>query len=249
MSRPLVAVPTYHLAAGSVRDWARGGYAVPEAYVAALLRAGAQPVLVPALGPTSPAELLAPFDALVLAGGGDIEPGRYGAAPHPNVYGVDTERDRVELAVVAEAVGAGLPTLAICRGFQVLNVVRGGTLHQHLPELQGMDLHGHPTKGRSVVHEVTVAAGTRLAEACGTEVLRAVSHHHQGVDRLGRGLVPVAWSGDGLVEAVEVPAGSGGGGWLVAVQWHPEMTAADDPSQQALFDALVTQALCRVGRR
>jgi len=238
--RPLVAVPTYHLAAGRVRDWARGGYAVPEAYVAALVRAGAQPVLLPATGPADPVELLARFDAVVLAGGGDIDPARYGAHPHPSVYGVDVERDRVELALAAGVAAAGLPALAICRGFQIVNVAAGGTLHQHLPELHGMDRHGHPTRDASVVHDVKVAPGTRLADACGAAVVRATSHHHQGADRLGRGLVAVAWSGDGLVEAVEAPAGEGG--WLIAVQWHPEMTAADDPVQQALFDALVAQA-------
>ncbi|MEO6121009.1 MAG: gamma-glutamyl-gamma-aminobutyrate hydrolase family protein [Acidimicrobiales bacterium] len=238
--RPLVAVPGYHLAAGRVRDWARGGYAVPEAYVSALVRAGAQPVVLPAAGPASAAELLAPFDGLMLAGGGDIDPARYGARPHASVYGVDTERDQMELALATEALATGLPILAICRGFQIVNVARGGTLHQHLPELQGMDLHGLPTKGTSVVHDVTVASGTRLAEACGAEVLRCTSHHHQGVDRLGTGLVAVAWSDDGLIEAVEVS--SGGCGWLVAVQWHPEMTAADDAAQQALFGALARVA-------
>jgi putative glutamine amidotransferase len=237
--RPLVAVPAAHLAAGRVRDWSRGGYAVPEAYVGALLRAGAQPALLPATGDADPAEMLAGYDALMLAGGGDIDPARYGATAHPTVYGVDGERDRVELALAAEALTAGLPTLAICRGFQIMNVALGGTLHQHLPELQGMDRHGHPTKGSSVVHDVKVAPGSRLSEACGVEVLRSVSHHHQGADRLGEGLVPVAWSGDGLVEAVEAPDASA---WLVAVQWHPEMSAADDPAQQALFDALASVA-------
>ncbi|MGH9181498.1 MAG: gamma-glutamyl-gamma-aminobutyrate hydrolase family protein, partial [Acidimicrobiales bacterium] len=204
----------------------------------ALLRAGTQPVLVPATGPMTPAELLAPFDALVLTGGGDIDPGRYGEVAHASVYGVDPERDRVELALATEALDGGLPTLAICRGFQVVNVARGGTLHQHLPELSGLDRHGLPTRGASVAHDVKVAPGTRLAAVCGAEIVHVVSHHHQGADRLGSGLVPVAWSGDGLVEAVEAPAGT----WLLAVQWHPEMTAADDPTQQALFDALASVA-------
>lgn len=239
-SRPRVAVPTYHLPAGWLRDWARGGYAVPDAYVAALVRAGAQPLLVPATGPVPAAEVLAPFDALLLAGGGDIDPGRYGATAHPSVYGVDPERDRVELALAEAALAAGLPTLAVCRGFQVVNVLRGGTLHQHLPELPGLDGHGLPTKGTSVVHDVTVGAGTRLARACGPGPLRVVSHHHQGIDRAGRGLVAVGWSPDGLLEAVESPPDDPG--WLVAVQWHPEMSAADDPAQQQLFDALVAAA-------
>lgn len=234
---PLVAVPTYHLAAGRVLDWARGGFAVPEGYVASLRRAGARPVLLPP-DLESPAEdVLAPFDALVLAGGGDVDPARYGGGdPHPAVYGIDPVRDEAELRLVRAAVAAGLPTLAICRGLQVLNVALGGTLHQHLPDLQGMDLHGHPTRQSSVLHDVKVAAGSRLAGACGLEVLRCTSHHHQGVDRLGEGLAAVAWSGDGLVEGIELVGESG---WVVGVQWHPEMTSAEDPTQQAVFEGLV----------
>lgn len=229
-------MPAYHLAAGRVIDWARGGFAVPEGYVAGLRRAGARPLLLPPT-PDVPAEdLLAPFDGLVLAGGGDVDPFRYGAeSHHPAVYGVDPLRDEAELALVKAAIALGLPTLAICRGMQVLNVALGGTLHQHLPDIQGIDLHGHPTRQSSVLHDVKVSTGTRLAAACGREVLRCTSHHHQGVDRLGAGLTEVAWSGDGLVEGVEVE----GDGWVVGVQWHPEMTAAEDHTQQALFDGLL----------
>ena len=230
---PLVAVAAYHLAAGRVVDWARGGYAVPEAYVASLRRAGARPLLLPPAPDVPAGELLAPFSGLLLAGGGDVEPARYGGDPHPAVYGVDPMRDQAELELVRAALSLGLPTLAICRGMQVLNVALGGTLHPHLPDLQGMDLHGHPTRQSSVLHDVKVAEGSRLGVACGREVLRCTSHHHQGVDRLGDGLTPVAWSGDGLVEGVEVAADDR---WVVGVQWHPEITAAEDPTQQALFD-------------
>lgn len=234
-STPLVAVPTYHLAAGRVLDWARGGYAVPEGYVVGLGRAGARPLLLPPAPGVAAEDLLAPFDAMVLAGGGDVDPARYGGGdPHPAVYGVDPVRDRSELDLVRAAIALRLPTLAICRGMQVLNVALGGSLHQHLPDLQGLDLHGHPTRHRPVLHDVKIAAGTRLAEAAGQEVLRCTSHHHQGVDRLGDGLVAVAWSGDGLVEGIELSGAEDG--WIVGVQWHPEMTAAEDGNQQALFD-------------
>ena len=236
-STPLVAVAAYHLAPGRVVDWARGGYAVPEGYVAALRRAGTRPLLLPP-APEVPAEdLLGPFAGLLLAGGGDVDPARYGGGHHPSVYGVDPVRDEAEFQLVRAALGLGLPTLAICRGMQVLNVAQGGTLHEHLPDLQGMDLHGHPTRHSSVLHDVKVAEGTRLAAACGLEVLRCTSHHHQGVDRLGTDLVAVAWSGDGLVEAVE-PADDGA--WVVGVQWHPEMTAGEDEVQQALFAEFAT---------
>ena len=233
MSVPLVAIPTYHLHAGRVIDWARGGYAVPEGYVVALQRAGVRPVLLPPALGADPTEVLAPFDGLLLAGGGDVDPDRYGAtSTHPAVYGVDATRDEAELSLVPAAAALDLPTFAICRGMQVLNVALGGTLHQHLPDLSGLDLHGHPTEDSSVLHEVRIAGGSRLAGACGREDLRCTSHHHQGVDRLADDLRAVAWSGDGLIEAVE-PEGDR---WVVGVQWHPEMTAGEDPSQQALFD-------------
>lgn len=241
VTAPLVAVPTYHLPAGRVIDWPRGGYAVPDGYVTSLGRTGVRPLLLPPSPSLAPEEALAPFDGLLLAGGGDLDPTLYGAGePHAAVYGVDPVRDEMELALVLAAIAVGLPTFAICRGMQVLNVALGGTLHQHLPDLSGLDLHGHPTGQSSVLHEVKVAGGSRLAAACGREVLRCTSLHHQGVDRLADGLVAVAWSGDGLVEAVEPveptePVGHPRG-WMVGVQWHPEMTAAEDPDQQALFD-------------
>ncbi len=235
---PLVVIPAPHLASGRVLGWSGGGYALPERYVAALARAGARPVLLPPPGAVPPEDALAPFDGLVLAGGGDVEPWRYGGEQHPKVYGTDAERDEAELALVGAAMDMGLPTLAICRGMQVLNVALGGTLHQHLPEMEGMHLHGHPVTGESVLHHVKLAAGTRLAHACGREALRCMSHHHQGIDRLGRGLTPVAWSEDGLIEAAEADDGA----WVVGVQWHPEITAAEDRYQQALFDGFVAQA-------
>ena len=236
---PLVAIPAYHLAAGRVLGWSRGGYAVPEGYVAAVLRASGRPVLVPPTPAADPYEVLGPFDGLLLAGSGDVDPARYGASPHPSVYGVDPERAEAELALVKAAIRAGLPTLVICRGMQVLNVALGGTLHQHLPELEGMDLHGSPVMGASVVHDVKVADATLLGEVFGNEARRCTSHHHQGIDRLAEGLVAVAWSSDGLVEGVELVDGTG---WLVGVQWHPEMSAAEDPWQQALFACLVDRA-------
>ncbi|MGI8685455.1 MAG: gamma-glutamyl-gamma-aminobutyrate hydrolase family protein [Acidimicrobiales bacterium] len=234
-AKPLIAIPTYHLPAGRVVDWARGGYAVPEGYVSSVDRAGLRPVLLPPASGIGADELLAPFDGLLLAGGGDVDPARYGGGePHPAVYGVDPVRDEAELGLALAALEAGIPLFAICRGMQVLNVALGGTLHQHLPDLSGLDLHGHPTGQSSVLHDVKVPDGSRLAAACGRAVLRCTSHHHQGVDRLADGLVAVAWSGDGLVEAVELA--DPGRPWVVGVQWHPEMTSADDPGQQAIFD-------------
>lgn len=239
MPRPLVAIPTYHLVEGRVRGWVSGGFGLPERYVQAVRRAGGAPVLVPAGGGDSAEELLDPFDAVVLAGGGDVEPGRYGGVHHPGVYGVDTDRDALEVEVARWAAAEGMPTLAICRGMQVANVAFGGTLIAHIPDVEGLRAHGSPVGGMSAVHDVKVAGGSRLEAVCGPVVRDCVSHHHQGVERVGDGLAATAWTDDGLVEALEPDDGPG---FFVAVQWHPEMTAAADLHQQALFDALVAAA-------
>jgi putative glutamine amidotransferase len=238
---PLVGIPSYHLAHGRVSGWVTGGFALPERYVSALRRAGVRPVILPGHDPSPPEEVLASLTGLVLAGGGDVEPCRYRAEAHPKVYGVDPERDTAEFELATAALALGVPTLAICRGPQVVNVLLGGTIEQHLPDRIGT-LHGDPATGRSASHPVRMAPGSRLFEAVGEELDRCTSHHHQGVADLGEGLVPVAWSPDGLVEALE-PADPRD--WFVAVQWHPEATAADDPGQQALFDAFAAHVRAR----
>jgi putative glutamine amidotransferase len=239
MQRPLIAVVAYHLEEGRVTRWESAAFAVPEPYVEAVLRAGAEPaILAPREG--GQADLLDRFDGLMLIGGGDVVPGSYGASErHPAVYGTNHHRDAFEMGLVLAADATGVPMLAICRGAQVVNVAFGGTLHQHLPDLGLGIAHGGGGAPGSE-HKVEVAESSRLAESSGRATLSGLSHHHQGLDRLGRGLIPVAWSEDGLVEAVERPDG-----WLVAVQWHPEETASEDPGQQALFDAFVERARAR----
>jgi putative glutamine amidotransferase len=237
--RPLVAMPAGRMDGSRIEGWGPDAYLVAEPYVAALRRAGVRPVIL--AGPESdpPEEVLAPFAGLLLAGGGDLDPGLYSPRHDERVYGVDGDRDALELALARTALDQGLPTLAICRGMQVVNVVRGGSLHQHLPDPLGRGAHGDPTSGVLVTHGVEVAAESRLAAATDTTRLAAcTSVHHQGVDRLGEGLAAVGWSDDGLVEALEPTEG----GWLVAVQWHPEITAATDPVQQCLFDAFAREA-------
>jgi gamma-glutamyl-gamma-aminobutyrate hydrolase PuuD len=245
MSTPLVAIPAYRLGPGRVSGWTDASHAVPAQYVGALSRAGARGVVLAAQDPAPAAEILAPFDGLLLIGGGDVEARRYGLRPHPTEY-LEPERDELELALSREAVRSGLPTLAICRGAQVLNVALGGSLHQHLPEMASMAAHGQAPVGDAIDHSVRVAVGTTLSAICGSVLDACNSQHHQGIDRLGAGLVAVGWSDDGLIEAVETigPDGSGSG-WVLGVQWHPERTAADDPSQQALFDAFAERARTR----
>lgn len=217
----------------------RPGFGLPEGYVLALRRAGARPVLVTAPDPDGAETLLHGFDAVLLAGGGDVEPSSYGATLHPSMYGIDTDRDSLEFDLAVTTARLGVPTLAVCRGLQVVNVAFGGSLHQHLPDVDGTIAHGSPVGGTSSTHDVKAASGSRLAAVCGDVVRECTSHHHQGVDELGAGLVATAWTDDGLVEGLELedPAG-----FFVAVQWHPEMTALTDPAQQALFDALVDAA-------
>ncbi len=237
MTGPVVAIPAYRLPEGRVTRWERAAYAVPEPYVEAARRAGMRPVLLPAPDDAPPEEALEPFQGLLLIGGGDVQPTRYGAEPHAELYGLEPDRDELEIGLLRAADRMELPTLAICRGAQVVNVAFGGTLIQHLPDVEGLAAHGTPGGGAPVMHDVEIAPGSRLSEACGDGVLACSSHHHQAIDRLGEGLVPVAWTADGLVEAVERE-----GGWMVAVQWHPEDTADRDPAQQALFDAFAERA-------
>jgi putative glutamine amidotransferase len=233
VTAPLIAVPTYHLGPGRVGNW-EGAYALPEPYVAALRAAGAQVALLPPQ-PADPDELLAAFDGLLLAGGGDIEPARYGAADHPAQYGTDPDRDELEVELARAAVRLGTPTLGICRGIQLLNVAFGGTLVQHLPDVDG--LVEHRDEAKQAIHGLRVEAGSRLAGALGQVQAQGLSHHHQSLDRLGDGFRPVAWAPDGLVEGIEHDHG-----WTVGVLWHPESTAQADPVQRRLLRSFVTAA-------
>jgi len=236
----VVAVPAYSLEPGRVsRWWDSAAVALPMQYVAAIRRAGGRTVLIAGGDGASPEEILEPFDALLLAGGGDVDPARYGQEPHETVYGVDRARDELESGLVHAAVEREIPALCVCRGMQVANVALGGTLVQHIPDVAGLGDHGRPPEG-PILHEVTVDEGTLLRRIVGDETIRAASHHHQAIDRLGEGLRVSGRSDDGLVEAFETP-----GGWLVGVQWHPEETAGEDPAQQALFDAFVAAASVR----
>jgi putative glutamine amidotransferase len=234
VTAPLVAIPTYHLGPGKVGNW-EGAYALPEPYVAALVAAGARVALLPPAQPGAAAELLARFDGLLLAGGGDIEPARYGAADHPSQYGMDPDRDQLELELATAAVAMGVPVLGICRGVQLLNVAFGGTLVQHLPDGDGQLVHRDEAK--QAMHDVEVEPGSRLAEALGQARAACRSHHHQGLDRIGDGFRPVAWAPDGLVEGIERDQG-----WVVGVLWHPESTAASDPVQHRLLRSFVDVA-------
>ena len=229
MNAPVIGVTSY-VEQARWGLWDTTASLLPYHYVRALTAAGALPVLLPPVPDI--AAVLPRLDGLVLVGGGDVNPARYGADRHPRTDDPRDFRDDAEMALAAAALDTGLPLLGVCRGLQVINVLRGGTLHQHLPDLVGHDGHS-PTPGSFGTHRVRVEPGSRLAKILDDEDLIVPTHHHQGLDRLGAGLVPVARSEDDLVEAVEIE----GHPFAVAVQWHPE--AGRDPS---LFHALATAA-------
>lgn len=196
------------------------------AYVRALEGAGLVPLAIPMiLAPDRAAAALEAVRGLVLTGGEDVAPARYGAAPHPRLGDVDPARDAAELALIDAARRRRLPILAICRGIQILNVALGGTLYQDLDsERPGPVPHNEASN-----HAVRVEAGSLLERTLGTRSASVNSRHHQAIRDLAPGLKAVAWADDGVIEAAE-PADAGAP-WIVAVQWHPE-----DLTERALFD-------------
>ena len=211
---------------------------VNQSYVDAVVRAGGIPFVLPVMDPDDADPALLAVDGLLLTGGGDVDPARYGAAPVPEVYGLDPGRDAFEIALVLAAVRAGLPVLGICRGAQVLNVALGGTLLQHIPAVTGRD-HCLRDRAYEIVHGVAVTPGSVLEAVAGPGEIPVNSLHHQAVDTLGAGLRAVAWAEDGIVEGVE----SDGLGRLLGVQWHPELlTGPGHARHEGLFAWLVSEA-------
>lgn len=205
-------------------------FAAGQRYCRSVYRAGGLPLIVPPIldmvGELP--ELIDRADGLVLHGGGDIDPRRYGQEPiAEELYGIVPDHDEVEIAIARAAVDNDIPVLAICRGLQVLNVSLGGTLVQDI----GNENHWHGFR------EVAISANSRLAEMlAGTTAHHCHCVHHQALERIGEGLEVVGRdAADGTVHAVELPGAS----WVFGVQWHPEDTASDDPQQQRLFDGLV----------
>lgn len=227
---PLIGVTTYS---------ANENFEVtlPENYISAVRRAGGIPVLIaPGEGHTD--ELVARLDGVVLAGGGDICPSCYEGEDHETVYMVNAERDRMELQLALQIIDRGTPTLAICRGIQIVNVALGGTLHNHLPDLVGETvLHRAPPR-EPIPHPVDVEPGSRVASTLQNCRVEPMSWHHQALKDVADPLKVVARAPDGVIEAVEMCDHP----WLLGVQWHPEITADRDASQQRLFDGLVHQA-------
>ena len=242
-AQPLIAVTARTTQAG--RPWRQPGAGTPQPYLDAIDRAGAMAALAAprSLDAAAAVQYLSRFDGLLLTGGPDVDPHRYGAEPHPRTDPSNPLTDSFEETLLHAARDLGRPVLCICRGMQLLNVALGGTLHQHLPktptanESTPRSDHGQPGVAPGI-NTVAVAKGSLLSRALGGKTETTTRcYHHQGVDRVGEGLKVTARSGDGLVEGLELTDSSGA--WLVAVQWHPEDSAAEDRDQQAIFDAFV----------
>jgi putative glutamine amidotransferase len=228
--RPLIGITSYAQPA-RWGAWELPAALVPLYYVESVDRAGGRALVVP---PSTNAvdETLDVLDGIVFSGGIDIDPIAYGAARHPETDPAQAHRDAGELALLARALERDMPTLAICRGFQLLNVLRGGDLIQHLPERVGHEGH-REALGAFSEHPVDVKEGTRLAEILGARHDGVQSSHHQGAGRVGEGLVETAWAEDGALEGLEDPDKR----FALAVLWHPEME-----EDKRLFEALVDEA-------
>ncbi len=235
---PLVLVP---LRSGSREDQGAGTpvplQTVNQAYVSALQSAGAVPIGVP-LGFAS-LDSLTFATGLVLPGGADVAPSRYGSSAHPT-SDWDQRLDELEFPLVHWALTRGMPILGICRGLQVLNVALGGSLVQDLPSERASSVQ-HPSPGARdlLTHDLHIEEGSLLASALGTTTMRVNSLHHQGIDRLAPGLRASALAPDGLIEGLEAADGS----WVLAVQFHPEELYREHPTAQHLFQSFVAE--CR----
>lgn len=230
MRRPLIGLPTYY-GRGQFGVWDRDAAFLPSVYVTAVTRAGGRVVLLPPEDPWTLNEV-AELDGIILTGGDDVDPALYDAQAHPRTQVPNVRRDSFETTLYRHARTAKVPVFAICRGAQIVNTVHDGSLHQHLPEVDGYGAHEAPKKDEFAEVAVQTAPNTAVSGLIGTGTT-VRCHHHQAIDRLGDGLIVSARSADGCIEALETPDGS-----MLAVQWHPEETLDD----LRLFAGLVAAA-------
>jgi putative glutamine amidotransferase len=210
-------------------------YVAAAPYVKAVRLAGGFPVLLPVVEPGDAADVLGVVDALIVTGGCDVDPANYGASSEPLLGPIDAVRDAADLAIVRAAVADNTPTLAICRGIQVLNVAMSGTLVQHVDDHMRLDRYNED------VHTIDIDPASRLATIVGSSTIGVNSLHHQVVDRLGDGVRAVAHNHDGHIEAIEVEHAPA----VLGVQWHPELLRHRD-DHLVLFEDLVRQAQARM---
>jgi putative glutamine amidotransferase len=244
VSRPLIGVTTselrhrHQISATPQGEPEQTEMALGMRYLEAVERAGGIPVVLPPLPPRAIGSLLGRLCGLLLSGGPDLDPEAYGARGHALLGPTEPALDAFEVALARRADRHGIPILGICRGAQTLNIARGGTLHQHLPDVtDGTIHHRQSIAGEHPSHDVAIAPGSLLASAVGPGRLAVNSFHHQAIDRLGRGLRAVAWAADGTIEAVEAPDRA----FVLGVQWHAETLVAQRRERQ-LFRRLVVEA-------
>ena len=249
--RPLIGVSTSEVRTAvrsqpaAQSEFQRRELALGMSYLHAIEQAGGVPVILAPLCHAGTDALLDRLSGLCLSGGPDITPSNYSADAHPELGPTEPDLDRFELHLTRRARMRGLPVLGICRGAQLLNISRGGTLFQHLPDIYGSTVeHRQSQAGDEVTHTVCVRSGSRLGGILGTAPLQVNSFHHQGIDRLGAGLRPVAWADDGVVEAIEAPIGE----FAVGVQWHAECLIGIE-RHAPLFRAFVDAAAGRAAAR
>ncbi|MDI9349575.1 MAG: gamma-glutamyl-gamma-aminobutyrate hydrolase family protein [Candidatus Symbiobacter sp.] len=241
--KPLIGITTYPISPQKTSiGLAEYGFHTPPEYVDAVIRAGGVPVLLPPMGKNLVEDWLDRMDGIIMIGGGDVDPKHYHEKPHETLYSIDSGRDDTELALADAVIRRKMPGLAICRGLQIVNVALGGSLHQHLPDC-GMAVIDHRNPpSLPIDHPINIAPHSRLAAIMGVTMLphppAIKSWHHQAVKKLGHRVKAVATASDGIIEAIELDDHPD----LIAVQWHPELTAAKDASQQKLFDYMVRAA-------
>ena len=241
--RPVVGIPTQTLQSlGGVSSEIPPSWVMSQRYILTLTAAGAIPWMIPLVDEGTLRGVYEELDAIFLPGGADIDPLTYGAEPHPLCDKTDRERDRVEVSLAKWALEEDKPVLGVCRGMQLINVAAGGSLYQDLAqERPGSIKHDYfPFSGKGyardyLAHDVSVVAGSRLADLVGAGPLRVNSMHHQGVKELGLGLHATAESPDGLIEALE----GDDDGYLFAVQWHPEALTDSDARTRDLFAGFI----------
>jgi putative glutamine amidotransferase len=235
MSAPLVALTA---TTKMIDGWPR--VRLNEAYVNAVRAAGMTPLIVPPLEPKELEPVLDAVMGLVLTGGEDIDPAEYGETRHPEVQSVHTRRDKCELHLARRARERKLPTLAICRGIQVVNVAFGGTLVQDIPSQRPSNInHDQSEKREHRLHDVRVEPKSRLARALDATMASVTTSHHQSVDRVAPGMNVTARADDGIIEGMESPNDDW---WMLAVQWHPEELINDDkPWDRGLFRAFANR--------
>lgn len=209
-------------------------YHLPVSYVECVRRAGGVPVLIPS-DVKEAAEVCERLDGVVFTGGGDIDPKFYKGVHHVQIYNVDEGRDEGEFRIAEVILEQHIPTLAICRGVQLLNIFLGGTLHEDIPEIYGEKIIHRLPPRVACNHKVEIMPGTKLELIIGQSVTEIVSWHHQALKDVAKDITVTARSLDGVIEGIEIDSHP----WLVGVQWHPELSAKDDFLQQKLFNALI----------